>query len=643
MSAKQIVMAAAGASGPVFIEDIFSTYFYTGNDGTQTITNGIDLAGKGGLVWIKSRSGGNGHALLSNATTSPNSYLATESTAALDVAGVGNTFNSNGFTLNTSISRINGSAQTFSSWTFRKQPKFFDVVTYTGNGANRTIAHNLGSVPGCIIVKRTDTTADWQVYHRSLANTEYLVLNSTAAVATGATRWNSTTPTSTVFSLGTDTTVNASGGTYVAYLFAHDAGGFGLSGTDNVISCGSFTTDGSGNATVTLNYEPQFVLMKSTGSGDSWQIYDSMRGWAVGGNDAVLYPNNSAAEDATANAGHLTATGFVAQALLGSRTYIYIAIRRGPMKKPTTGTSVFTPIARTGTGGAVTISTAGFPVDLLMIKQRDGTNTNQTVDRLRGSEQLLATSTTAAEGNNSGYGPLLDVQSGFRFPGLVDGGNNGNTLTYINHCFRRAPGFFDVVCYTGVGAGTSFTHNLGVAPELIIVKLRSSPVSNTAGWFTYHTALGTSSNLLVHTNAASASTTAWNVISSTTVSFNGAVGPVSVNNDTYVAYLFASCPGVSKVGSYTGNGSSQTINCGFTGGARFVLIKRTDSTGDWYVWDTARGIVAADDPHLSLNSTAAEVTTNDSIDPDNSGFIVNQVAATNINVSSATYIYLAIA
>ena len=111
----------------------------------------------------------------------------------------------------------------------------------------------------------------------------------------------------------------------------------------------------------------------------------------------------------------------------------------------------------------------------------------------------------------------------------------------------------------------------------------------------------------------------------------------------FVAYLFATLPGISKVGSYTGNGSSQTINCGFTTGARFILIKRTDSTGDWYVWDTARGIVAGNDPHLSLNTTAAEVTTNDSIDPNASGFIVNQVAATNINVNAATYIFLAIA
>jgi hypothetical protein len=116
----------------------------------------------------------------------------------------------------------------------------------------------------------------------------------------------------------------------------------------------------------------------------------------------------------------------------------------------------------------------------------------------------------------------------------------------------------------------------------------------------------------------------------------------NTNTGTYVAYLFATCPGVSKVGSYTGTGATLQIDCGFAAGARFVLIKRTDSTGDWYVWDSARGIVAGNDPHLSLNTTAAEVTTNDSIDPDSSGFVVNQAAATNINVSGASYIYLAI-
>jgi hypothetical protein len=139
-------------------------------------------------------------------------------------------------------------------------------------------------------------------------------------------------------------------------------------------------------------------------------------------------------------------------------------------------------------------------------------------------------------------------------------------------------------------------------------------------------------------------TTRWNDTSPTSSVFSlGTSNWVNGSGSTYVAYLFATLAGVSKVFSYTGNGSSQTINCGFTGGARFVLIKRTDAIGDWYVWDSARGIVSGNDPHLSLNTTAAEVTSDDTIDTDSTGFVVNQVSATNVNVSSATYIGIAIA
>jgi hypothetical protein len=115
------------------------------------------------------------------------------------------------------------------------------------------------------------------------------------------------------------------------------------------------------------------------------------------------------------------------------------------------------------------------------------------------------------------------------------------------------------------------------------------------------------------------------------------------SGDTYVAYLFASKSGISKCGSYTGNGSSQTIDCGFTTGSRFIMIKRTDSVGDWKVIDSTRGISSSSDPTLALNSTAAEVTGTDCIDPDSSGFIVNQESTNNLNVNTATYIYLAFA
>jgi hypothetical protein len=209
--------------------------------------------------------------------------------------------------------------------------------------------------------------------------------------------------------------------------------------------------------------------------------------------------------------------------------------------------------------------------------------------------------------------------------------------------FRRAPGFFDVVAYTGDGvAGRTVPHNLGVTPELMIVKKRSA----TGGWTSYHKFLGNGKNINLNEAGTPDVSDAWNNTDPTqfvfSVSPSGAGNDTNANTATFIAYLFATLDGVSKVGSYTGNGSSQTINCGFTSGARFILIKRTDSTGDWYVWDTARGIVTGNDPHLSLNTTAAEVTSNDSIDPDSSGFIVNQVAATNVNVSSASYIFMAI-
>jgi len=107
--------------------------------------------------------------------------------------------------------------------------------------------------------------------------------------------------------------------------------------------------------------------------------------------------------------------------------------------------------------------------------------------------------------------------------------------------------------------------------------------------------------------------------------------------------LFATVPGISKVGSYSGTGSNVDVDCGFTSGARFVLVKRTDSTGDWYVWDSARGIVAGNDGYLLLNSNAAEVTSTDYIDPLSSGFTITSTAPAALNASGGSYLFLAIA
>ena len=636
---------------PAYIEEVFSTYLYQADgSSTQTINNGIDLSGKGGLVWIKSRSNATGNVLVDTVRGSPNVIQSNTTNAQASWTNEFGSFSSTGFTVpyNTIYGETNFQTRTYTSWTFRKQPKFFDVVTYSGDGNTfQTINHNLGSTPGCIIVKQTNSgSTNWVVYHRSIG-TDTLRLNLTnAKTGLGGAMLPSSTSVDFYGSGGSDP-LNASGGTYVAYLFAHNAGGFGLTGTDNVISCGSYTTNASAVGSATLGYEPQFLMVKrATGVGE-WYIVDNMRGWGMT-QAPTLRPNSSGIEDATGFGGSLipTATGFEDNgAIATSSTLIYIAIRRGPMKVPTSGTSVFLPQTRTGTdSGTVTVSNIGFTPDLAIIQAR-GSNQGVFEDRLRGnfalfSPQTNAESNTGVEGASGQQGWAFNASTGY---------GNGND-NYINYFLKRAPGYFDEVCYSGNSAQTAYNHNLGVAPELVIVKVRNVSGESWPVWCIYGTQQNSWATILDGTNPyqnRGANLWGTNPVaapSMTSTTFRlGNNDAVNVSGNTYVAYLFATAAGVSKVGSYTGNGSTQTINCGFTGGARLVLIKRTDSTGDWYVYDTARGMTVLTDPYLLLNQTVAETATLGSVTTVSTGFAVNASILAAINTNAASYIFLALA
>lgn len=643
MLSQKILSASGQGAEPLYVDDVFSTWLYTGNGSTQTIPNGIDLLGKGGMVWVKQRNGTYPH-ILSNTVRGLEKGLVSNSTAAEDAITNGVTFpngsaSSTGFVLG-SNTESNASGQTFASWTFREAEKFFDVVTYTGTGVARTVSHNLGSVPGCIIIKNiTSGSTNWVVYHVGLNNgvnpRNYgIILNLTNAQSSTAV-FNNTAPTSSEFTVNTGLNVNSSGETYVAYLFAHNAGGFGATGNDNVISCGSVSMPPSGGAvTVDLGYEPQWVIAKDyrhTG-GLQWFILDNMRGWPATNTANLSYnylqANTNGAEATSNSGGWITPTGFVIPGGFnyadGNTDIIYIAIRR-PHKPPTSGTQVY----QAANGNSSTPpSLAGFPVDLAIANA----STHYVADRLRGTN-VLATNNADAEFNWGGGFPKFDNMTGYSLSTDMTG--------YFSWMFRRAPGFFDVVCYTGTGNGQVINHNLGAVPELAIFKLRAG--TGNVDWVVRAPGTTTDRFLLLNTTNAQSTAANWYSATSTQITFPTAYAGTAQSGFTYVAYLFASLPGISQVGSYTGNGSSQTINCGFAAGARFVMIKRTDSTGDWYVWDTARGIVSGNDPRLSLNTTAAEVTTDDSLDPANSGFIVNQLSATNINVNGASYVYLSIA
>ena len=639
---KKLAQGAAGAAGGagLNVEEVFSTYLYDGNGSTQTITNGIDLSTEGGMVWIKNRNDTAASTIHDTERGATYRLIPSLTNAEFADTDEVTSFNSDGFTVGAD-GQTGFSGRTYASWTFRKAPKFFDVVTYTGNGTNRTINHNLGSTPGMIIIKCTSGAFSWAVWHRGI-NTDsrqYLWLNSTNAVASRADYWNTSDPTDSAFPLGTNGTVNSNGQTYVAYLFAHNDGDgeFGPNADQDIIKCGSFSTDSGSQATIDLGFEPSWVMYKKTNSTGQWYIEDTMRGLPAptqAGN--TLIANLSNAEGAGNGAIHINASGFETKAapnnLGASNDFIYIAIRRGPMAVPESATDVFAVDQGDTTSNPNFY--AGFPVDLGIWKDVSGAASWRLSSRLI-QGKFLATDNTNAEASNSAY--TFDHQDAWI--------SSTMSTDYYSWMWRRSPNYFDVVAYTGNGtAGRTVSHNLGVAPELFAVKRRDT----TGNWNVYFNTGNPSVNNglgLLRFNTYDGDlngTTFWNNTHPTDSVFTvGSHSQVNASGGTYIAYLFASLDGVSKVGSYTGNGTSQTIDCGFSSGARFVLIKGNDTGYDWLVFDTERGIVSGNDARLHLNNTSAESSINDWIDPASSGFTVTSEG--EVNNSGTEYIFYAIA
>ena len=607
-----------------------------------------ETEGKGGLVWLKERSStGNYSHNLYDTERGATKYLLSNSTNAEGTLSTGLTsFNANGFTHGSHM----GAGNDVVSWTFAKQEKFFDVVTYTGtNPTPQNISHNLGSVPGMIIVKKTSAGDPWIVYHRSSnASPEdyYLRLNETFAAANNVNTWNSTAPTDSQFTVGIDNTVNENNATYVAYLFAHNDGDgiFGESGDQDIIKCGSYNgSDHRSKEVVELGFEPQFVLIKNITSTRNWQICDIMRGMPYGSNSAALEPNTSSAEALDAAAPNPTATGFFFPTRQGEyneagSTFIYIAIRRGPMKTPKSSAEVFaTDITYSSTSPQYY---SGFPVDFWLRRyNRYGSDYFIAMDRLRANGNLyLATTTTAAESLFSGTGLAQ-----------MDGADLNGTSSSYAYMFRRAPKFFDVVTWTG--DGTSFnrriSHNLEQEPRFVLVKARNSTVYNWTLYYHFSSATVPHERFwFVNTGSPVYGTTGsyqylWGNAPASTTDF----GVGSYNNTAnidYIAYLFGGS-NIATTGLYIGNGTSNTRYPTATpDDVRFLLIKEYSATSPWYVFDVERGIVAGNDPYLKLNTTDAEVTTTDVIDPVPGGFTVNQTATENLNADGSYYLYYAI-
>jgi hypothetical protein len=338
-----------GATASTQAGKYMSNVLWTGN-GAST----IDVTGVGfqpDFVWAKRRSAADGHGLF-DVVRGTNQWLQSNTTGAETTFG-GNfgllAFNPDGFQMG-SGSAVNLSGATYVAWNWKANgtgvtntagsitstvsantTSGFSVVTYTGNGTGgATVGHGLGVAPSMIILKRRNGTSNWTVGHSSLPSwAYYLVLNITDAQGSNNVVWNSTAPTSTVFTVGTGADQNGSGNTIVAYCFAEVAG---------YSKFGSYTGNGSSDGPfVYTGFRPKFFMTKRTnGAGDNWHIHDTTRS-PYNEAFADLRPNTSDAENTSAYPMDIVSNGIKwrqggSDGNESGATYIYMAFAENPFK-----------------------------------------------------------------------------------------------------------------------------------------------------------------------------------------------------------------------------------------------------------------------------------------------------------------------
>jgi hypothetical protein len=308
-----------------------SSYFdalaYTGTGASNSISS---LGFSPDLVWIKNRGAATSHAIY-DTTRGTQAQLSSNLTDAEVTSSTGLTaFGSNGFTIGTST-LVNTSGTQYVSWAWDEAPiAGMDIVSYTGTGAIRTVAHNLGVAPKMIIAKLTNSAGfQWPVYHSSLTSaSSYIWLNSTNAQATDAAYWG-TAPTSSVFSVGTNANVNNNTSPYIAYLFAE---------VEGFSKFGSYTGNASADGPfIYCGFRPKLIIGKRIDAVENWIIYDTSRD-SFNVASAQLQPNTSIAETTANSLIDFNSNGFKFRSTnsfngnSAGGTHIFAAFAESPFK-----------------------------------------------------------------------------------------------------------------------------------------------------------------------------------------------------------------------------------------------------------------------------------------------------------------------
>ena len=446
-----------------------------------------------------------------------------------------------------------------------------------------------------------------------------------------------------------DTITNNNGSTASIDSPFDDPAGFvfGDAEDQNVIKHGSYPGDGSKDHHIYLGWEPSWVMIKCTTASENWILFDVMRGIVTDGNnglDAQLSPNITGSEVTNNYALEVTGTGFKLtqdQAHINSsgNDYMFTAIRRpdGYVGKPVeAGTNVFA-MAYGNSAGTNPSYVSNFPVDFSLLRRPSTPEAWYTQSRITGTNYLF-TNTTGTENTSSNF--VWDHNNGWR---------DGSAATsYFSWMWKRHAGF-DVLAYKG-NDGSPISHSLGKTPEMIWVKNRD----NTDNWNVWHKDLNGggigAANYYLRLNTKDSVQNATNrfggsdsLLPTSTTIFSSGVDSYQTNSSYYyyIAMLFASVDGISKVGSYTGSASSVTVSdVGFS--PRFLLVKNITTGGNaalsqWNLVDTVRGFSAGNDSRLWLNDSSAPNNYNYAY-PTSSGFVVTE---NDWKQNGATYIYYA--
>lgn len=322
MFAQAMMMATAG--GGLNVADVFSTDLWAGTGAARTITNGLDLSGEGGMVWIKNRAASSDHNVF-DTERGATKWLITNATSAENTSATSLTgFKSDGFGLGSQADVNGGAGQNYVGWSSRQHPRFMKAIKYTGDGTYRAIPHGLETIPGLAIIKRVDGADNWYAQHVNLDG-GYVLLQSNIGSATSVPIFTAAMDASHIY-VGNNNGVNGGGVSYIMYVFAHDEAG------DGVIQCGIYTGNGSATGPVIdLGWEPQWLLIKRSDGSGQWTILDAERGW-TGQTDAYVVANLPDAETASFDVLSPLASGFQIKSNFGvfnaaGSEYIYMAIR----------------------------------------------------------------------------------------------------------------------------------------------------------------------------------------------------------------------------------------------------------------------------------------------------------------------------